>query len=137
MRAPELALEKLNALKALGIKLAIDDFGTGYSSLSHLQYFPVDELKIDRSFVSRIDDGEREAAFVRTIIALAKSLSVDVVAEGIEEPAQRAFLQSAGCDFGQGFLYSRPLQADDSCEFLEQARGVRALPAPAYPRRSA
>lgn len=137
MRAPELALEKLNALKALGIKLAIDDFGTGYSSLSHLQYFPVDELKIDRSFVSRIDEGDRAAAFIRTIIALAKSLSVDVVAEGIEEPAQRAFLQSAGCDFGQGFLYSRPLQADDSAAFLEQARGVRALAAPAYPRRTA
>ena len=124
MRTPELALEKLNALKALGIKLAIDDFGTGYSSLSHLQYFPVDELKIDRSFVSRIEDGDREAAFVRTIVSLAKSLKVEVVAEGIEEPGQHRFLRSIGCDFGQGYLYSRPLPASGVAAFVEQSTQV-------------
>jgi len=120
MRTPELALEKLNALKALGIKLAIDDFGTGYSSLSHLQYFPVDELKIDQSFVSRIANGDREAAFVRTIVSLAKSLNVEVVAEGIEEAGQQQFLRSIGCDFGQGYLYSRALPACDVEAFVER-----------------
>ncbi|WP_373065289.1 putative bifunctional diguanylate cyclase/phosphodiesterase [Gemmatimonas sp.] len=118
MRTPELALEKLKALKALGVKLAIDDFGTGYSSLSHLQYFPVDELKIDRSFVARIRDGDRESAFVRTIVSLAKSMNVDVVAEGVEEAEQQQFLYSIGCDFGQGYLYSRPLPANEVEAFV-------------------
>jgi diguanylate cyclase (GGDEF)-like protein/PAS domain S-box-containing protein len=127
MRSPELALEKLNALKLLGVKLAIDDFGTGYSSLSHLQYFPVDELKIDRSFVSRIEEGEREAAFVRTIISLAKSMNVEVVAEGIEHPGQQQFLQSVGCDFGQGYLYSRPLAANAIEDFVTQSKQVLPL----------
>jgi EAL domain-containing protein (putative c-di-GMP-specific phosphodiesterase class I) len=127
MRSPELALDKLIALKSLGVKLAIDDFGTGYSSLSHLQYFPVDELKIDRSFVSRIDEGEREAAFVKTIIALAKSMHIEVVAEGIEHPVQQQFLHSAGCDFGQGYLYSRPLAADAIESFVQQSKQVRPL----------
>ncbi|WP_411278980.1 putative bifunctional diguanylate cyclase/phosphodiesterase [Gemmatimonas sp.] len=126
MRTPELALAKLHALKALGIKLAIDDFGTGYSSLSHLQYFPVDELKIDRSFVSRIEDGVREAAFVRTIVSLAKSLNVEVVAEGIEATGQQQFLRSIGCDFGQGYLYSRPLPASDVDAFVKQSTPVRS-----------
>ncbi len=124
MRTPELALEKLNALKALGIKLAIDDFGTGYSSLSNLQFFPVDELKIDRSFVSRIEDGDREAAFVRTIVSLAKSMGIEVVAEGIEEVGQQQFLHSIGCDFGQGYLYSRSLPAGDVEAFVTQAKQV-------------
>ncbi len=137
MRAPELALAKLHELKSLGIKLAIDDFGTGYSSLSHLQYFPVDELKIDRSFVSRIEDGDREAAFVRTIISLAKSLSVEVVAEGIEEPGQQAFLHSVGCDYGQGYLYSRPMRGADVAAFIAQARHVRTMPPQSYPKLSA
>lgn len=136
MREPEVALAKLNALKALGVRLAIDDFGTGYSSLSHLQYFPVDELKIDRSFISRIEDGDREAAFVRTIVSLAKSLSVEVVAEGIEEVGQQQFLHSVGCDIGQGYLYSRPLRAIDVERFVSDAKRVRPLVA-VGPRKSA
>jgi diguanylate cyclase (GGDEF)-like protein/PAS domain S-box-containing protein len=127
MRDSENALAKLNALKALGIKLAIDDFGTGYSSLSHLQYFPVDELKIDRSFIQRIEDGDREAAFVRTIVSLAKSLQVEVVAEGIEDVAQQKFLHSVGCDIGQGYLYSRALPAGDVEQFVRDARHVRQM----------
>jgi diguanylate cyclase (GGDEF)-like protein/PAS domain S-box-containing protein len=118
MRAPEDALRKLQALKALGVRLAIDDFGTGYSSLSHLQYFPVDELKIDRSFVMRIERGDRDAAFVRTIVALAKSLSVEVVAEGIEERLQHDYLEAIGCDSGQGYLYSRPLNPDHAARYI-------------------
>lgn len=136
MRDPELALAKLQSLKALGVRLAIDDFGTGYSSLSHLQYFPVDELKIDRSFIQRIEDGDREAAFVRTIVSLAKSLSVEVVAEGIEEVGQQRFLHSVGCDIGQGYLYSRPLRGMDVERFVREAKQVRPLMALA-PRRLA
>ncbi|WP_439642892.1 putative bifunctional diguanylate cyclase/phosphodiesterase [Gemmatimonas sp.] len=137
MREPEVALAKLNALKALGVRLAIDDFGTGYSSLSHLQFFPVDELKIDRSFIQRIDDGDREAAFVRTIVSLAKSLRVEVVAEGVEEPAQHQFLRSVGCDIGQGYLYSRPLPAGQVERFVTDSRQVLPLVAPTHPRRLA
>jgi diguanylate cyclase (GGDEF)-like protein/PAS domain S-box-containing protein len=136
MREPDVALAKLNALKALGVRLAIDDFGTGYSSLSHLQFFPVDELKIDRSFIQRIDQGDREAAFVRTIVSLAKSLSVEVVAEGIEEVAQQQFLRSVGCDIGQGYLYSRPLPSADVERFVADARHVLPLVAPS-PRKRA
>ncbi len=136
MRDPELALARLKALKALGVKLAIDDFGTGYSSLSHLQYFPVDVLKIDRSFIQRIEEGDREAAFVRTIVSLAKSLSVQVVAEGIEDLAQQQFLHSVGCDLGQGYLYSRPLLGMDVDRFISDAKQVRPLMVPA-PRRMA
>ncbi|WP_353266935.1 EAL domain-containing protein [Gemmatimonas sp.] len=137
MREPEVALAKLNALKTLGVRLAIDDFGTGYSSLSHLQFFPVDELKIDRSFVTRIDDGDREAAFVRTIVSLAKSLRVEVVAEGVEEPAQHQFLRSVGCDIGQGYLYSRPLPAGEVERFVTDSRQVLPLVSPTHPRRLA
>ena len=118
MREPEKARVKLELLKSLGLRLAIDDFGTGYSSLSYLQYFPVDELKIDRSFVKRIEDGERDAALVRTIVSLARSLSVEVVAEGVEEPAQEYYLRSIACDIGQGYLYSRPLAASDVANFM-------------------
>jgi diguanylate cyclase (GGDEF)-like protein len=134
MRSPELALAKLKALKSLGVKLAIDDFGTGYSSLSHLQYFPVDELKIDRSFITRIERGDRDAAFVRTIVALAKSLAMEVVAEGIEEPLQHDYLQAVGCDIGQGYLYSRPLMADPAAQYVTEGRRF-AVSAPRHTLR--
>jgi len=122
MREPEAARVKLEALKALGLRLAIDDFGTGYSSLSYLQYFPVDELKIDRSFVKRIEVGDRDAALVRTIVSLARSLSVEVVAEGVEELGQEQYLRSIACDIGQGYLYSRPLPAADIGTFMARRR---------------
>ncbi|MEP7384190.1 MAG: EAL domain-containing protein [Gemmatimonadota bacterium] len=83
--------------------------GTGYSSLSHLQFFPVDELKIDRSFVPRMEDGEREASFVRTMLSLARSIGVEVVAEGIERDTQQVALTMMGCQTGQGFHFSRPV----------------------------
>jgi len=118
MRTPELAREKLQAIRELGVRIAIDDFGTGYSSLSHLQFFPVDELKIDRTFVARLGDGEREASFVRTMVSLARSLGVEVVAEGIELEAQRDFLNGLGCETGQGFLFSRPMPAPELAAYL-------------------
>jgi diguanylate cyclase (GGDEF)-like protein/PAS domain S-box-containing protein len=133
MRDPEVARIKLESLKQLGIRLAIDDFGTGYSSLSYLQYFPVDELKIDRSFVKRIETGDRDAALVRTIVSLARSLNVEVVAEGVEEIAQERYLRDIDCDIGQGYLYSRPLPAANVPAFLAKRRSapmddITALP---------
>ena len=136
MREPDVVLAKLNALKALGVRLAIDDFGTGYSSLSHLQFFPVDELKIDRSFIHRIANGDREAAFVRTMVSLAKSLEVEVVAEGIEEPSQLQYLRTVGCDIGQGYLFSRPLLPEDIAPFVAEHQRSRPLRV-ATPRRLA
>jgi EAL domain-containing protein (putative c-di-GMP-specific phosphodiesterase class I) len=133
----DVALRRLNALKTLGVRLAIDDFGTGYSSLSQLQFFPVDELKIDRSFVSRIEQGDREAAFVRTIVSLAKSLSMEVVAEGVENDEQQQFLHSIGCELGQGYLYSRPIGASEVEHFVNDARQVRPLFPGITPRRLA
>jgi EAL domain-containing protein (putative c-di-GMP-specific phosphodiesterase class I) len=104
----EATLAVLRALKALGVRLAIDDFGTGYSSLRYLHQFPVDVLKIDKSFVDRVGRGGTDAALARTVIALGATLGVRTVAEGIEEPAQREALRALGCDDGQGYLFARP-----------------------------
>jgi EAL domain-containing protein (putative c-di-GMP-specific phosphodiesterase class I) len=106
---PELALERFTALKQLGVTLAIDDFGTGYSALSYLQRFPIDVLKIDKSFVDGLAQGGRHGSLARTIVALGRALSLRTVAEGVEEPAQRAALREVGCALGQGFLFARPL----------------------------
>ena len=97
----------LGNLKALGVHLAIDDFGTGYSSLSYLQRMPIDILKIDRSFVNRIDQGGDELAFARAIVELARSLSLRTIAEGIELESQAECLDQLGCDLEQGFLYAK------------------------------
>jgi diguanylate cyclase (GGDEF)-like protein/PAS domain S-box-containing protein len=106
-------IEKLRALKALGVRLAIDDFGTGSSSLGHLRQFPIDVLKIDKSFVDEIaTTGSEGPALVRAIVDLANTLKLETVAEGIEEIEQLTQLRSAGCLSGQGFLFARPLQAD-------------------------
>ncbi|HEX2207981.1 MAG TPA: EAL domain-containing protein [Longimicrobium sp.] len=107
MRDPQAASALLRRLRALGIQIYLDDFGTGYSSLSHLHQLPLDGLKIDRSFVR----GTIDSAVVQTILTLAHSLGVGVVAEGIEEAAQLAALRAMGCRLGQGFLFSRPLEA--------------------------
>jgi EAL domain-containing protein (putative c-di-GMP-specific phosphodiesterase class I) len=106
-------VRSLRALKESGVALSIDDFGTGYSSLSYLKRFPVDELKIDRSFVSGVHDDKDNAAIVTAIIAMARSLGLRVVAEGVETMLELAFLLKKGCDECQGFLYSRPLTAAD------------------------
>jgi diguanylate cyclase (GGDEF)-like protein/PAS domain S-box-containing protein len=103
---------RLDELKAVGVQLAIDDFGTGYSSLSYLERFPIDVIKIDRSFVAALLDPGRPATLVHTILDLARRLGVPAIAEGIERPSQFVELREQGCQLGQGFLFSRPLDAE-------------------------
>jgi EAL domain-containing protein (putative c-di-GMP-specific phosphodiesterase class I) len=103
----------LARLKAIGVLLAIDDFGTGYSSLSYLEQFPIDVIKIDRSFVAALLDPARPANLVHTILELARRLGVPAIAEGIERASQFVELREQGCLLGQGFLFSRPLEAED------------------------
>ncbi len=119
MDNPENAIAMLNRLKQLGVQLSIDDFGTGYSSLSYLHRFPIDTLKVDRSFVSTMEDGSENGEIVRTIIALAKTLKLDVVAEGIETIHQLHQLRILGCEYGQGYLFSRPVPADEAAKICE------------------
>ncbi len=106
------ALEVLGSLRRLGVALLMDDFGTGYSSLNHLHTFPFDILKIDRSFVARMTEGEQPVQIVRTIVELARVLGMDVVAEGIETAEQYELIQKLGCHYGQGFLIARPMPAE-------------------------
>jgi diguanylate cyclase (GGDEF)-like protein/PAS domain S-box-containing protein len=111
LRDLDVVMARLGALKSLGVRLAIDDFGTGYSSLSYLRNLPVDVLKIDRSFIAEVDSGSAERALVRSIVSLAQILGLKTVAEGIEEQKQLIVLRSFGADFGQGFLFAKPLEA--------------------------
>ncbi len=121
-------LEVLGSLRRLGVTLLMDDFGTGYSSLSYLHSFPIDVLKIDRSFVGRMTDGEQPLQIVRTIVELARVLGMDVVAEGIETPEQYHLLRELGCRLGQGFLFARPLPVDAVTRLLSLPG--RVLPEP-------
>jgi EAL domain-containing protein (putative c-di-GMP-specific phosphodiesterase class I) len=105
------ALERLSQLSKMGVRLAIDDFGTGYSSLAYLKRFPIDRLKIDRSFVKGLPSDESDGAIVRAIVQLAQALSMTVIAEGVETEPQRALLLSMGCDEFQGFLFAPALDA--------------------------
>jgi diguanylate cyclase (GGDEF)-like protein/PAS domain S-box-containing protein len=111
-------LEALKAVRALGVRLAVDDFGTGYSALAYLRRFPIDTLKIDRSFVHDIPGDPDDSAITTAIVAMAQSLRLEAVAEGVENEAQRDFLRSRGCRLMQGFLYSRPLPADEITKLL-------------------
>ena len=113
MEVPDAAAATLRALKALGVTLAVDDFGTGYASLTYLQRFPLDELKIDRSFVAGLTERRGDAAIVATCVQLAHSLGLRAVAEGVETPDQRRALEDLGCDMAQGYHYARPLPADE------------------------
>ncbi|MGD0630197.1 MAG: EAL domain-containing protein [Terracidiphilus sp.] len=113
-----IALEVLASLRRLGVSVLLDDFGTGYSSLNHLHSFPFDVLKIDRSFVSRMTEGDQPMQIVRTIIELARVLGMDVVAEGIETCEQYLLLRQLGCRFGQGYLFARPLSAEAVTQLL-------------------
>jgi diguanylate cyclase (GGDEF)-like protein len=127
VRDAEDALQRLHALSRLGVRLAIDDFGTGYSSLGYLKRFPLDKLKIDRSFISGLPTAESDAAIVRAILQMADALGLKVVAEGVETEAQRAFLQACGCDGFQGWLYAPAL---DALSFEERLVGARSEPHP-------
>ncbi|MCG0313140.1 MAG: EAL domain-containing protein, partial [Calditerricola sp.] len=119
-------VEQLHRLKALGVKVAIDDFGTGYSSLGYLKKFPIDTLKIDKSFIRDCTDVPEDAAIVKAVIALAKNLNIPVVAEGVENPRQLAFLCAEGCDVIQGYLYSPPVSAEEVAELLRQQSALVA-----------
>jgi EAL domain-containing protein (putative c-di-GMP-specific phosphodiesterase class I) len=122
----ETATRTLEQLRLLGVELSIDDFGTGYSSLSYLQRFPVSTLKIDRSFVSRITESDGTAEIVRTIMNLGQNLGMNVVAEGVETAQQSAQLCALGCEFGQGYYFSRPLD-EEAAETLLLSGAARAV----------
>jgi EAL domain-containing protein (putative c-di-GMP-specific phosphodiesterase class I) len=109
----ELSTATLSALKELGLRLALDDFGTGYSSLRALQHFPVDVVKIDRSFIEPIERDPQEAAIVAAVISLSHALGLRTVAEGIETIAQVDRLRALGCDLAQGFYFAKPGPAED------------------------
>ena len=118
----EVAIEKLSRLKDFGVRIAVDDFGTGYSSLGYLKRFPIDILKIDKSFIDGVGNSSEEAAIVDAIIKLGGSLGLEVVAEGIEEPEQVDALQSLRCERGQGFFFSKPVDAETMGEILATGR---------------
>ncbi|GEM_PF-3167884 len=107
------AIEQLNELKKQGFKIALDDFGTGYSSLAYLEQLPVDLLKIDRAFVQKISKGANSVPVINAIVSVAKEMNFELVAEGVEEPHQLAYLQDVGCDYYQGYYHSKPLSPDD------------------------
>jgi EAL domain-containing protein (putative c-di-GMP-specific phosphodiesterase class I) len=123
-----IAMEVLGSLRRLGVSLLMDDFGTGYSSLNNLHAFPFDVLKIDRSFVVRMTEGEQPLQIVRTIIELARVMGMEVVAEGIETSEQYRLLREMQCRYGQGYLFARPMTAEAVTELLRLPG--RVLPDP-------
>jgi diguanylate cyclase (GGDEF)-like protein len=125
MENAELATNMLRQLSDLNVHLCIDDFGTGYSSLSYLHRFPVDTLKIDRSFVNRIEEKDENVEIVRTIATLARNLGMEVVAEGVESSEQLACLRALNCEYAQGYHFSRPLTAEAAIGFIEADRSRR------------
>jgi EAL domain-containing protein (putative c-di-GMP-specific phosphodiesterase class I) len=118
MRNIEDTVKRLQAIKQLGVRIAIDDFGTGYSSLAHLQKFPVDALKIDRSFIAGLRHNKEGETLIRTLVQLGKALSIETFAEGIEQQHELSLLKDEECDNGQGFLFARPLDSDAIAEFF-------------------
>lgn len=127
MTDTESTILKLHELKKIGVRLAIDDFGTGYSSLSYLQRFPIDILKIDKSFIDKLGQGSEGNAVARAIIMMGDSLNLKTIAEGIENKVQIDQLQILGCEAGQGFHFAKPLTPGDMDEFLMKRRGRMAL----------
>ena len=114
----EAAIIIMHRLRALGIKLSVDDFGRGYSSLSYLHRLPINYLKIDRSFVSQMQNNAENSEIVRTIILLAKNLNLEVIAKDIETKEQTDYLKSLSCDFGQDYLYSKPVDAQQAAALI-------------------
>ena len=123
---PEVAATQLAAIRALGVQICIDDFGTGHSSLAYLHRFPIDVLKIDRFFINRMTERQRDLELVRGIVGLCHNLGVSVVAEGVETKEQAELLSGFGCEFGQGYLFGRPMSAGATAEWLERQRRLQA-----------
>jgi EAL domain-containing protein (putative c-di-GMP-specific phosphodiesterase class I) len=121
----DVTIAKLDRISETGVRIALDDFGEGYSSLGHLRELPIDILKIARPFVRELTDDEHDPALVRGIVELARSLGLRLVAEGIELPEQHAMLRAFGCALGQGFLFARPLEAEQLRELLGERREAR------------
>jgi diguanylate cyclase (GGDEF)-like protein len=130
MRNVEETARRLAAIKQLGVRIAIDDFGTGYSSLAHLQRFPVDALKIDRSFISGLRANKEGEMLIRTLVQLGKALSIETFAEGIEQQHELSLLKDEDCDSGQGFLFARPLDAAAIEAFFRNTAEVAAIARP-------
>ncbi|MGO9330051.1 MAG: putative bifunctional diguanylate cyclase/phosphodiesterase, partial [Steroidobacteraceae bacterium] len=124
MSDPEQSIAVLEQLSAMGVLVSVDDFGTGYSSMSYLRRFPIDKLKIDRVFINEIVNRPEDASIVRAIVSLAHSLSLKVVAEGVETSGQLEFLNAAGCDEYQGYHFSRPLPAADFERLIRESRAL-------------
>lgn len=122
MENPEVAAKTLMKLKEMNVRLHIDDFGTGYSSLNYLQHFPVDALKIDKSFVHLMYDNKDKFEIVKLIITLAHNLNMHVVAEGVETVEQQRLLNELNCEYLQGYLFSKPLDAQAAGDFLRESR---------------
>lgn len=127
MQEPEVTMTTLEQLKALGCQLHLDDFGTGYSSLSYLHSLPIDALKIDRSFVQRIDSQGNNSEIVEAIVVMAKSLGLKVIAEGIETETQLAKLQQLRCRYGQGYLFAKPLEPTSVADWLNNFADLRSI----------
>jgi diguanylate cyclase (GGDEF)-like protein len=127
MRNIEETVRRLGEIKQLGVRIAIDDFGTGYSSLAHLQQFPVDALKIDRSFISGLRHNKEGETLIRTLVQLGKALSIETFAEGIEQHHELSLLRDEDCDNGQGFLFARPLDAAAIEAFFQRSGGAAAV----------
>jgi EAL domain-containing protein (putative c-di-GMP-specific phosphodiesterase class I) len=123
----EIVKEKLGDLKDIGIHISIDDFGTGYSSLRYLQQLPIDTIKIDYSFIQNIARNSSDAAIVETIIAMARHMKMQTIAEGVENDEQLATLASYGCQGYQGFLYSQPMSADEFIIFMQNSDKLESL----------
>jgi sensor c-di-GMP phosphodiesterase-like protein len=117
---PDRVVEKICRLKKMGLRVSIDDFGTGYSSLNYLKRLPLDELKIDRSFIQEITNDHSDVVITETIISMAKNFGYTVIAEGVETVEQKEILIDKGCRYFQGFLFSKPLPPSDIPEYLKQ-----------------
>lgn len=120
MQNAEKTIEKIERIRALGIRISIDDFGTGYSSLSYLHRFPIDTLKVDRSFINSINDDTENSEIVRSIIMLAHNLGIEVIAEGVETREQLNYLQEMKCGYGQGYYYSRPVNSHRAADLIKK-----------------
>ena len=119
-----MAVEALLRLKDVGVDLAIDDFGTGFSSLPHLRSFPVDLLKVDRSFIDGLGPDPEDSAIAAAIVSLAHNLEIEAVAEGVETIEQVSELQALGCDAAQGYLFAKPMASDEVLPYLDHVYAV-------------